>query len=159
MELTLENEINNNDLTNDNEIESFMKELQNTLEIGDSRTSSLYKEILTEIPLASKYKEKLNDLISESMDNLSYDYDFIYFDYDAKAKTYFLDGYSEGNITRINMSPEDLKGTHFENGTFWERYDNEHVIEADYFKDNIKINVEAELESMDLKSKKKVRNK
>ena len=152
MDLILNNEVSKNNIQK-NETIDFAKELHNSLE-KDSRISNLCNEILNEIPLASKYSTQLGDIIKECMDNLSYEYDFLYFDYDSKEKSYFLDYYTEGNITRINMSSEDLKDTHFENGSFWKIYDNENVAEADYFKDNIKINVEYELEMLENKNKK-----
>ena len=117
MDLTINNEINKNTQTN-NEIEDFMKQLQNTLTKDNSRINNLYNEILQEIPLASRYEHRLSDIIKECMDTLSYEYDFLYFDYDKNEKSYFIDGYSEGNITRNKMSDKDLEGTNFQKGTF-----------------------------------------
>lgn len=155
MDLAINNEISKNTLNN-NEIEDFMKQLQNTLTKDNSRINNLYNEILQEIPLASKYEHQLGNIIKECMDTLSYEYDFLYFDYDKNEKSYFIDGYSEGNITRNKMSDKDLEGTDFEKGTFWEIYDQNHVVEADELKDYLKINVESELETLEFENEKKV---
>lgn len=54
------------------------------------------------------------------------------------------------------MSDKDLEGTDFEKGTFWEIYDQNHVVEADELKDYLKINVESELETLEFENEKKV---
>ena len=158
MDLTINNEISKNHST-DNKVEGFMKELQNSLTKDSNRINNLYNEILQENPLASKYENQLSDIIKDCMDTLSYEYDFLYFDYDKNEKSYFIDGYSEGNITRNKMSDKDLKGTNFEKGSFWEIYDENHVVEADELKDYLKINVESKLETLEFESKKKVEEK
>ncbi len=155
MDLTINNEISKNHST-DNKVEDFMKELQNSLTKDNTRINNLYNEILQENPLASKYENQLSDIIKDCMDTLSYEYDFLYFDYDKNEKSYFIDGYSEGNITKNKMSNEDLKGTNFEKGSFWEIYDENHVVEANELKDYLKINVESELETLEFDNKKKV---
>ncbi len=155
MDLTINNEISKNHST-DNKVEDFMKELQNSLTKDNTRINNLYNEILQENPLASKYENQLSDIIKDCMDTLSYEYDFLYFDYDKNEKSYFIDGYSEGNITKNKMSNEDLKGTNFEKGSFWEIYDENHVVEANELKDYLKINVESELETLEFENKKKV---
>lgn len=158
MDLTINNEISKNHTT-DNKVEDFMKELQNSLTKDNTRINNLYNEILQENPLASKYENQLSDTIKDCMDTLSYEYDFLYFDYDKNEKSYFIDGYSEGNITRNKMSDKDLEGTNFEKGSFWEIYDENHVVEADELKDYLKINVESKLETLEFESKKKVGKK
>lgn len=158
MDLTINNEISKNYST-DNKVEDFMKELQNSLTKDSVRINNLYNEIMQENPLASKYKNQLSDIIKDCMDTLSYEYDFLYFDYDKNEKSYFIDGYSEGNITRNKMSNKDLKETNFEKGSFWEIYDENHVVEANELKDYLKINVESELETLEFENKKKVRKK
>lgn len=155
MDLTINNEISKNNIVG-NEVKNFMKELENSLTKDTTRINDLYNEILQENPLASKYESQLSDIIKDCMDTLSYEYDFLYFDYDKNKKSYFLDYYSEGDIIKDELSKEDLEGTNFKNGTFWKIYDKENVIEADYLKDNIKINVESELKMLDSKNKKKV---
>lgn len=39
-------------------------------------------------------------------------------------------------------------------GTFWEIYNEEKIVGADYIKDSIKINVESELQSLESNSKR-----
>lgn len=155
IDLHIDNEINQNNETKD-EIGEFVKQLQNTLTKDNSRINNIYNEILQEIPLASKFEHQLSDIIKECMDTLSYEYDFLYFDYDKNEKSYFIDGYSEGNITRNKMSDKDLEGTNFQKGTFWEIYDANHVVEANELKDYLKINVESELETLEFENEKKV---
>lgn len=155
MDLNLNNEIDINKSNKTNkEVQNFMNELQNSLIKDYTRTNELYNEILKEIPLAAKYKDNLNEIIAECMDNLSYECNFIYFDYDKKEKVHFLDGYSDGNINRVKMYPKDIKDLNLKNGTFWEMHGNDQIIEAEDLKDNIKINVEYELEMLDFKMKK-----
>ena len=154
IDLDIDNEIYQNNETKD-EIGEFVKELKNSL-TKENFTTTLNMEILSEMTLATKYKEQLDDIVNKCMEELSYEYDFLYFDYDKNEKSYFIDGYSEGNITRNKMSDKDLEGTNFEKGTFWEIYDENHVVEADELKDYLKINIESELETLDLENEKKV---
>lgn len=154
MNLEINDEISKNISTN-NEIKDFMKQLQNILTKDNSRINNLYNEILQEIPLASRYEHQLSDIIKEGLNTLSYEYDFLYFDYDKNEKSYFIDGYSEGNIIRNKMSDKDLEGTNFEKGTFWEIYDEDHVVEADELKDYLKINIESKLETLEFENEKK----
>ena len=65
------------------------------------------------------------------MEELSYEYDFIYFDYDKKEESYYFDLYFDGERTR--------------------EYDS--IFESEDLKDNIKINVEYEIDKLDWKSK------
>ena len=67
MDLTINNEISKN-TQNNNEIEDFMKQLQNTLTKDNSRINNFYNEILQEIPLASKFEHQLSDIIKECLD-------------------------------------------------------------------------------------------
>ena len=100
MELTLNNEINKN--TNENlEVKNFMKELQNALEKRNNTTPTLTTEFLNEISLAKKYKDKLNDIIVNNMKNLSYEYDFLYFDYDKDKTKYYFD-----DVTQLEQIKE-----------------------------------------------------
>lgn len=143
----MNNEISKTGTLN-NEVESFINELKNALEMENSRTPTLYNEMIKDFSLPSKYQNEVTTIISESMNNLSYDENFLYFDYDKNEKTYYLDYYSEGDITRIKMTPEDIKDTHFKEGTFWAKYDEDNIVEATYLKDYVKNNVEAEMESI-----------
>lgn len=147
MDLTLNNEINKN--TNQNrEVESFMKELQNTLEKEKSQTPTLTTEFLNEIGLANKYKDKLNDIIVDNMKDLSYEYDFLYFDYDRDKNKYYFDLYSEGEIEREYLSKQDAEDMKSKEGTFWKVWDKDHVLEEEGLKDNIKFNTEYDLEDL-----------
>ena len=107
IDLDIDNEIYQNNETKD-EIGEFVKELKNSL-TKENFTTTLNMEILSEMTLATKYKEQLDDIVNKCMEELSYEYDFLYFDYDKNEKSYFIDGYSEGNITRNKMSDKDLE--------------------------------------------------
>lgn len=156
MDLTLNNEICK-DKTICTEVDSFIKELQNSLNLENNRTPQLYNDIIKDNLLISNNLNKINSIINKAMEELSYEDDFLYFDYDKNEKTYYLDYYSEGNITRIKMTPKDLKYTHFKKGTFWEKYDEDNLVEANYLKDYVQNNVEIEMESIvdkNIKNKK-----
>lgn len=147
MELTLNNEINKNTIQN-LEVENFMKELQNALEKGNNTTPTLTTEFLNEISLAKKYKDKLGDIIVDNMKNLSYEYDFLYFDYDRDKSKYYFDLYSEGEIEREYLSKKDAKDMESREGTFWKIWDENHVLEEVGLKDNVKLNTEYDLENL-----------
>ena len=155
MDLTINNEIAKNNITNDNEIEDFMKELANTLEKGNSIVPNLYNEVSKEIPLASKYKNELNSIIDECLEEQSYEKEFFYFDYDKNGKSYYLDHYYDGNIDRTILSKQEAKGTKYKVGMFYAEYDENYLVEADDLKDGIKIDVESKLESLNFKKSKK----
>lgn len=154
MDLTIDNEISKSKAKS-KEIDNFTKELQNALTKDNSRINSLYNEFLKEIPLASKYKNKLSDIIKDSLDTLSYEFDFIYFDYDKNQKSYFMDSYSEGNISRSNLTKKDLEGVHFEKGTFWDIIDNDSMIEDVDTIDALKLEVEEALEKLEFEKEKR----
>ena len=59
--------------TLNNEVESFINELKNALEIASSRTPTLYNDMITDFSLSSKYQNEVTNIISESMNKLSYD--------------------------------------------------------------------------------------
>lgn len=155
MDLTIDNEISKSK-ANSKEIDDFTKELQNALTKDNSRINSLYNEFLDKIPLATKYENKLSDIIKDTLDALSYEFDFLYFDYDKNQKSYFIDGYSEGNIGRYNMTKKDLEGNHFKRGTFWDIHDNNHIIEDVDLKDALKLEVEDTLEKLEFEKENKV---
>ena len=154
MDLTIDNEISKSKAKS-KEIDNFTKELQNALTKDNSRINSLYNEFLKEIPLASKYKNKLSDIIKDGLDTLSYEFDFIYFDYDKNQKSYFMDSYSEGNISRCNLTKKDLEGVHFEKGTFWDIIDNDSMIEDVDTIDALKLEVEEALEKLEFEKEKR----
>ena len=151
IDLTIDNEINQNNETKD-EIGEFVKELQNSL-TKDELTTTLNMEILSEVTLATKYKEQLDEIVNKCMEELSYEYDFIYFDYDKKEESYYCDLYLDGERTREYLSKDDAKGMESKNGTLWHIWDEDSIFESEDLKDNIKINVECEIDMLDWKSK------
>lgn len=151
IDLGIDNEINQNNETKD-EIGEFVKELQNSL-TKEEFTTTLNMEILNEITLATKYKEQLDDIVNKYMEELSYEYDFLYFDYDKKEESYYFDLYLDGERTREYLSKDDAKGMESKNGTLWRIWDEDSIFESDDLKDNIKINVECEIDMLDWKSK------
>ena len=84
IDLDIDNEINQNNQTKD-EIGEFVKELQNSL-TKENFTTTLNMEILSEMTLATKYKEQLDEIVNKCMEELSYEYDFFYNDYDKKEE-------------------------------------------------------------------------
>ena len=151
IDLGIDNEINQNNETKD-EIGAFIKELQNSL-TKEEFTTTLNMEILNEITLATKYKEQLDDIVNKYMEELSYEYDFLYFDYDKKEESYYFDLYLDGERTREYLSKDDAKGMESKNGTLWRIWDEDSIFESEDLKDNIKINVECEIDMLDWKSK------
>lgn len=151
IDLGIDNEINQNNETKD-EIGEFIKELQNSL-TKEEFTTTLNMEILNEITLATKYKEQLDDIVNKYMEELSYEYDFLYFDYDKKEESYYFDLYLDGERTREYLSKDDAKGMKSKNGTLWRIWDEDSIFESEDLKDNIKINVECEIDMLDWKSK------
>ena len=151
IDLGIDNEINQNNETKD-EIGEFIKELQNSL-TKEEFTTTLNMEILNESTLATKYKEQLDDIVNKYMEELSYEYDFLYFDYDKKEESYYFDLYLDGERTRKYLSKDDAKGMESKNGTLWRIWDEDSIFESEDLKDNIKINVECEIDMLDWKSK------
>ncbi len=151
MDLTLNNEINKNN-TKDNQIEVFMQELQNSLKKFDS-TTTLNMEILNETDLAIQHRDSLNGIVNKCMEKLSYEYDFLYFDYDKKEKNYYFDLYSNGEVTREYLSHDDVEGMESKKGTIWRIWDEYTILESDDLKDNIKFSTEYELQSLESKKK------
>lgn len=151
IDLGIDNEINQNNETKD-EIGELVKELQNSL-TKEEFTTTLNMEILNEITLATKYKEQLDDIVNKYMEELSYEYDFLYFDYDKKEESYYFDLYLDGEKTREYLSKDDAKGMESKNGTLWRIWDEDSIFESEDLKDNIKINVECEIDMLDWKSK------
>ena len=151
IDLGIDNKINQNNETKD-EIGELVKELQNSL-TKEEFTTTLNMEILNEITLATKYKEQLDDIINKYMEELSYEYDFLYFDYDKKEESYYFDLYLDGERTREYLSKDDAKGMESKNGTLWRIWDEDSIFESEDLKDNIKINVECEIDMLDWKSK------
>ena len=91
MELNLNNEIDNKQ-GQDNELTEFMSELNSALEREQELKSNgtLYNEIFKDVELAQKYVNELQNTIDKCLNNLSYERDFFYFDYDREKKEYNL---------------------------------------------------------------------
>ena len=155
MDRTLNNEISNEKRTND-EIKNFMKGVQNSLDktIHNTVNEIVLNEVCNEIELASKYKAELNTIIDEAFDIESYENEFLCLNYDDKTKSYYLDHYYDGNRDKIEMTNEEineLKNTGGKVGQFYKFYNDEHLVEAEYIKDSIKINVDTLLNKLELK--------
>jgi hypothetical protein len=153
MDLTIDNKIENKNKV-DNEINSFINELGKSLEKNADFQTTLANEIFNDVPLATKYKNKLEEVINKCLEEMSYEREFFYFDYDKKGKTYYLDHYSDGDVNRIEMTKEDVKGSNLEEGWFYAWYDKEQIVEANSIKDGIKSNVEFELDMLDFNKNK-----
>ncbi len=152
MDLSLNNKIDKDNTVN-NQVEDFIKELQNSLTKESYNTETLNNEILAESDLAIKYEDGLNDIVEKNMKELSYECNFVYFDYDQKENSYFFDIYSEGNVTREYLSSEEAKEMQYTKGTFWRIWNEDNIIESDDLKDNIKFNTEYDLQSLESKRK------
>lgn len=152
MDLILNNKIDKDNTVN-NQVEDFIKELQNSLRKESYNTETLSNEILAENDLAIKYEDRLSSIVEKYMKELSYECNFLYFDYDQKENSYFFDIYSEGNVTRKYLSPEEAKEMQYTKGTFWRIWNEDNIIESDDLKDNIKFNTEYDLQSLESKRK------
>lgn len=152
MDLILNNKIDKDNTVN-NQVEDFIKELQNSLTKESYNTETLNNEILAESDLAIKYEDVLNDIVEKNMKELSYECNFVYFDYDQKENSYFFDIYSEGNVTREYLSSEEAKEMQYTKGTFWRIWNEDNIIESDDLKNNIKFNTEYDLQSLESKRK------
>ena len=105
MDILLNNEINTRAKQVDNSINEFMIELQNALENPKNNISidkSFYNEIYSELELAPKYKEKLENIIRDSMLEYSYETEFLYVNYDEKNNKYYIDYYDGDEIGRAS---------------------------------------------------------
>lgn len=145
---------------NNTEIESFINELKAELDKNepDFIPDVIYKEELSENSLALKYKNQLNDIITKCTEDLSYEREFYYFDYDSRKKEYYLEYYCDGEIERFPVSKEDMKGNSFTKGTFWKPISEDEVMLADFIKDGIKVRVDYALNRLDVQNKKELKN-
>ena len=153
MDLIIDNKLENKSNIN-NEINSFINELQNSLEKDNNFQTTLTNEFYNTIPLASKYKNELENIIDDCMKNMSYDREFFYFDYDKKDNIYYLDYYSDGKIERIEMTKQDIEDSQLEKGWFYAWYNEEQIVEANSLKEGIKSNVELELDTLEFNNRK-----
>ena len=160
MDILLNNEINTRAKQVDNSINEFMIELQNALENPKNNISidkSFYNEIYSELELAPKYKEKLENIIRDSMLEYSYETEFLYVNYDEKNNKYYID-YYDGDVTRINVTKKELQEANHKVGAFYVPIlDGDFLEEVDYVKDSIKESVKYKLEDLE-KTSKRVKN-
>ena len=154
MNLTIDNKLESKSVIN-NEVDSFIKELGKSLEKNQDFQSTIESEVLRDIPLATKYKNQIEDVINKCFEDMSYEKDFFYFDYDKKENKYYLDYYSEGKIERIEIPEQEIEESKLEKGWFYAWYDNEQIVEANYMKEGIKSDIETELEDIDFNKKKR----
>ena len=155
MDLTFDNRLINKTTTNP-EMDLFIKELSETLNRrqNDIISKTICNEIYNDIPLANRYKNQIENLVDNYMIEMSYERDFLYYDYDTKKDSYYFDFYSNGEKQQIEIPEDEVKIMGSKTGTFWEIYNEEKIVGADYIKDSIKINVESELQSLDSNSKR-----
>ena len=157
MDILLNNEINTRAKQVDNSIREFMNELQNALENPKNNISidkSFYNEIYSELELAPKYKEKLENIIRDSMLEYSYETEFLYVNYDEKNNKYYID-YYDGDVTRINVTQKELQEANHKVGAFYVPIlDGEYLEEVDYVKDSIKESVKYKLEDLEENSER-----
>ena len=152
MDILLNNEINTRTKEVDNGINDFINELRNSLENPKSKISidrNFYDEIYNELELAPKYKNRLEDIINNSMLEYSYDTEFLYVNYDEKDNKYYID-YYDGDVTRINVTQKELQEANHKVGAFYVPIlDGEYLEEVDYVKDSIKESVKYKLEDLE----------
>ena len=153
MNLTVDNKLENKSRIK-NEVDSFIEELNKSLEKNQDFQSTIESEVLRDIPLATKYKNQIKDVINKYFEEMSYEQDFFYFDYDKKENKYYLDYYSEGKIERIEIPEQEIEESKLEKGWFYAWYDNEQIVEANSIKEGIKSNIETELDIMNFNEKK-----
>lgn len=152
MDILLNNEINTRTKEVDKDINDFINELQNSLENPKSKISidrNFYDEIYNELELAPKYKNRLEDIINDSMLEYSYDTEFLYVNYDEKDNKYYID-YYDGDVTRINVTQKELQEANHKVGAFYVPIlAGEYLEEVDYVKDSIKESVKYKLEDLE----------
>ena len=154
MNLTIDNKLESKSVIN-NEVDSFIKELGKSLEKNQDFQSTIESEVLRDVPLATKYKNQIEDIINKYFEEMSYEQDFFYFDYDKKENKYYLDYYSDGKIERIEIPEQEIEESKLEKGWFYAWYDNEQIVEANSIKEGIKSNIETELDIMNFNEKKR----
>ena len=154
MDLTRDTKLKNYNKSN-YEIDLFMKELSSALKPKQELeiNNTLYNEILKDVELAPKYKNKLQTIINKCLKNMSYEREFYYFDFDTKKQKYFLDYYSDGAKTRLDLTDEGLKEFKKSKITFYEPVDEDKIVESDTLKDWMKCEVDMALVDMNIKNK------
>ena len=108
MELSLNNSITNKRQEN-TEVTEFIAELNSALENKQELkvNSNLYNEILKDVELAPKYRNRLQSVINKCLKDMSYERDFFYFDYDKRRKDYCLKYYWNGGNTICDKLGKD----------------------------------------------------
>lgn len=156
MELNLNNEIDNKQ-GKDSELTEFMSELNSALEREQELESNgtLYNEIFKDVELAQKYVNELQNTIDKCLNNLSYERDFYYFDYDRETKEYNLKYYWNGeNVECDYLTKDDIERYKKAGFTFYEPIDEEGTIVAsDTLKDWMKYEVQSALLKLDIKNR------
>lgn len=156
MELNLNNEIDNIQ-GQDSKLTEFMSELNLALEREQELESNgtLYNEIFKDVELAQKYVNELQNTIDKCLNNLSYERDFFYFDYDRETKEYNLKYYWNGeNVECDNLTKEDIERYKKAGFTFYEPIDEEGtIVESDSLKDWMKYEVQSALLDLDIKNR------
>lgn len=162
MELNINNEITNKK-QEDTEITNFINELSSTLEKKQELKSNngLYNDILENVELAPKFRNMLQSVIDKCLEDLSYERDFFYFDYDKISKEYCLKYYwNGGNTICDNLTQEDIERYKNKGITFYEPINEEGtIVESDTLKDWMKCEVESALLDLDIKNRKVKENK
>ncbi len=157
MDRLVNNELNNT-ITNEKnkEISNFIQELQNALDNPKNQITidkSFYNEVYNDLELAQKYEEQLEGIIKDCMLDYSYDTEFVYVNYDEKAKKYYMDIY-DGDVTKVNVSKKELDNSNIKVGSFYFVLNNgDYLQEKEYIKDNIKSKIEYELNNLENRKK------
>lgn len=157
MDRILNNEIDIKNRETNNEIKDFINELANALEDNKNKVTidkSFYDEVYSDIELASKYKNELEDIIKKCMLDYSYDTDFIYVSYDEKSKKYYMYIY-DGDVIRVNVSKEDLEESNIKVGKFYYQMNNFKYLE-EYTNLKIQLKKEIEFELKKLESNRRI---
>ena len=147
MDLSLNNEIKNTK-KDSIEITEFLNELSSTLENKQELkvNSNFFNEILKDVELASKYRNKLQSVINKCLKAMSYERDFYYFDFDKNTKKYKMSYYNDGNKEDVELTNEEIKKYKNYGITFYEPIDdNGGIVESDSLKDWMKCEVDIEL--------------
>ena len=157
MDRLINNELNNT-ITNEKnkEISDFIQELQNALDNPKNQITidkSFYNEVYNDLELAQKYEEQLEGIIKDCMLDYSYDTEFVYVNYDEKAKEYYMDIY-DGDVTKVNVSKKELDNSNIKVGSFYFVLNNgDYLQEKEYIKDNIKSKIKYELNNLENRRK------
>ena len=161
MELDINNKIEGKQITNE-EVSDFINDLSSALEQQQNlkTTSNLYNKIMKDINLARKYPNEVQGCIDKCLKDLSYEEEFLYFDYDMKAKEYQLKYYWKGeNAVCDSLTEEDIEELKKSGKTFFVPRDEETIVECEPLKDWIKYEVRSRLVDIDIENRKKKENK